>query len=329
MSPPPFWLMRQAGRYLPEYRALRERAGSFLDMCFTPDLAVEVTLQPLRRFDMDAAILFSDILVVPHSLGQEVRFVEGEGPRLAPFGFSPAPRWEPESFDAALAAVYAAVARLRAELPPHKSLIGFAGAPWTVACYMVQGHGDGIFSAAKRFAFSDPGGFDQLIAILTTATTHYLSRQAENGADVVQLFDSWAGLLPEPYFTRWVTGPAAEIFSGLRARFPRLGLLGFPRQAGRLVPAYAAATGADGVGLDAQFPVTAAREILPPTVALQGDLDPALLCAGGVALDDAVRRLLDAASGRPFVFNLAHGVMKETPPAHVARLAEILRRGAA
>ena len=223
----PFWLMRQAGRYLPEYRALRKTAGGFLDMCFNPEFAAEVTLQPLRRFDMDAAILFSDILVIPHALGQKLEFLEGEGPCLGPLD-TKALQYD----DSKLAPVYETLRRLKTQLAADKTLIGFAGAPWTVACYMVQGKGDGAFNEAKKFAFAQPAAFDALIETITDATIKYLVNQGKAGADALQLFDSWAGLLPEPYFTRWVIKPAQKIRAALKAAHPHLPMIGFPRGAG-------------------------------------------------------------------------------------------------
>jgi len=321
---PPFWLMRQAGRYLPEYRALRAKAGGFLDLCFTPDFAVEVTLQPLRRFDMDAAILFSDILVIPYALGQQLSFMEGEGPQLGPLDMA-ALRFD----NAKLAPVYETLRRLRAELPADKSLIGFSGAPWTLACYMLQGHGDGAFNAAKIFAFSQPEKFDALIALLTDTIIDYLLQQAASGADALQLFDSWAGLLPEPYFSRWVIAPAKKIAGALAMKAPGVPLIGFPRGAGAGVADYAARTGVAAVGLDTQINPHWARGAISAKTCLQGNLDPVLLLTGGKALEDAALGILQQMQGRPFIFNLGHGVIKETPPEHVLQLKNIIRGFAA
>lgn len=315
----PFWLMRQAGRYLPEYRELRKQAGSFLDLCFNPDFAAEVTLQPIRRFDMDAAIVFSDILVIPHALGQKLDFVEGEGPSLGALDI------ESLSYDAKkLEPVFETLRRVRRALPPEKTLIGFAGAPWTVACYMVDGQGDGAFNKTKSFAYKNPEAFDQLIARIVDATVPYLVGQSKAGADVVQLFDSWAGLLPEPYFTRWVIQPAQEIVQRLQQSVPGLPVIGFPRGAGALYKSYAADVNVHAVGIDTQTPMDwAVREC--PGKCLQGNLDPLLLLEGGKALEENTLRILRAAQGRPFIFNLGHGIIKETPPDHVAQLARIIR----
>ncbi|HYD19470.1 MAG TPA: uroporphyrinogen decarboxylase [Patescibacteria group bacterium] len=319
----PFWLMRQAGRYLPEYRALRARAGSFLDLCFNPELAAEVTLQPIRRFDMDAAILFSDILVIPYALGQSLSFVEGEGPRLGNLTVKTL-RYDAEK----LAPVCETLRRVRKELRSDKALIGFAGAPWTVACYMVEGQGGGEFIRAKSFAYANPDAFDQLIAKIIEATVDYLVAQAEAGADAVQLFDSWAGLVPEPYFTRWVIRPSQLIRSMFKRRCPDIPMIGFPRGAGALYPRYAAQTGVDGLGLDTQVPLDWARKELG-SACLQGNLDPVALLTGGKALETAARNILEAMKGQAFIFNLGHGVIKETPPDHVAQLAQIIRSHAA
>jgi len=316
----PFWFMRQAGRYLPEYRELRKTAGGFLDLCFNPEFAVEVTLQPLRRFDMDAAILFSDILVIPHAMGQKLEFLEGEGPHLGPF--------QPDALafdDSKLASVYETLRRLRVALPADKTLIGFAGAPWTIACYMVQGHGDGAFNATKIYAYQNPESFDRLINTLVEVTAQYLIKQAQSGADALQLFDSWAGLLPEPYFTRWVTTPARKIRELVATACPGVPLIGFPRGAGSLYEAYAAHAGVDCVGFDTQVDMTWAAKIIPPNICLQGNLDPVLLLTGGAAMKDGAHRILDAMKGRRFIFNLGHGVIKETPPEHVAQLSQIIK----
>jgi uroporphyrinogen decarboxylase len=320
----PFWLMRQAGRYLPEYRALRQAAGSFLALCQTPKLAAEVTLQPLRRFDMDAAIIFSDILVVPQALGQALDFAEGEGPRLGPLDLARL-HLDPERLSPACEALQL----VRQELRADKALIGFAGAPWTLACYMIQGRGDGIFAAARDFARQRPGDFDALIALLTETVTEYLSRQISHGADAVQLFDSWAGLLAGPGlemdFARWVIEPARRVISVLRARHPGVPVIGFPRGAGALYALYAEATGVDGIGLDQHMPIEQAVRGFNKTPCLQGNLDPAALLSGGDALRSGVRAVLDAAHRRPLVFNLGHGIVKETPPEHVAELAALVR----
>jgi uroporphyrinogen decarboxylase len=316
----PFWLMRQAGRYLPEYRELRARAGSFLKLCYNPAFAAEVTLQPLRRFDMDAAILFSDILVVPQALGQQLDFVEGEGPKLGPLAIETL-RYNPE----VLSPMYETLRLVRNELPAEKALIGFAGAPWTLACYMVQGFGDGAFEKVKTYAFNNQEAFDSLINTLTEVTIDYLSSQLTHGADVVQLFDSWSGLLPEPYFMRWAVEPARRIAAAVRHRHPGALLIGFPRGAGALYPRYAVGSGMDGIGLDQHLPIGQAVSDLSQVACLQGNLDPEALLAGGDALRRGVEKILDAVRERPFIFNLGHGVIKETPPEHVAELGRLVR----
>ncbi len=322
----PFWLMRQAGRYLPEYRALREKAGSFLDLCFSPDFATEVTLQPLRRYDMDAAILFSDILVIPYALGQKLDFIEGEGPRLdmltqitdiEKLGF--------HSFDQKLNPVYEAIRQIRTKLPKDKALIGFAGAPWTLACYMLQGRGDGEFIAARKFSYEQEIIFAKLIEKLVKATTQYLLAQIKAGVDVVQIFDSWAGLLPSPLFEKWVITPTQQIVTAIHNIYPDFPVIGFPRGAGALYMSYAEKTGIRGIGLDQQVPLEWAKNNCPAAVVLQGNLDPVALLTGGAVLQREAQRILQTMADRPFIFNLGHGVMKETPPEHIAALAQIIR----
>lgn len=321
----PFWLMRQAGRYLPEYRALRAEAGSFLDLCYNPPMAAEVTLQPIRRFDMDAAIVFSDILVVPQAMGQPLRFAEGEGPRLDPVQDKDAlARLSPDNIDATLAPVYETLSRVRGELAADKALIGFAGAPWTVACYMVDGRG-GAFPQARRLAVQEPEFFAQLIDRVTQATTHYLLRQIDAGADALQLFDSWAGLVPADLFHAYVTAPAKKIADAIQARHADFPLIGFPRGAGERLGDYVAATGLRAIGVDQNTDIARARQAVGPSVTLQGNLSPETLLAGGDALVRETTAILDAMRGQPFVFNLGHGVIKETPPEHVAQLARIIK----
>ncbi len=325
-KPPPVWLMRQAGRYLPEYRQVRERVSGFLDLCFTPELAAEVTLQPLRRFPLDAAILFSDILVVPAALGQAVTFVEGEGPRLDPVTDAASlDRLSPARLHETLAPVYDTVARVRTALPAGAALIGFAGAPWTVACYMVEGGGSKDFAAVKAFAFADPAGFDRLIELLVETTAAYLIRQAAAGAEVLQLFDSWAGVLPEAAFRRLVIAPTQRIVERVRAAAPGVPVIGFPRGAGLLYEAYAAETGVDAIGLDPTVPVRWARDRLQGRLPVQGNLDPICLVAGGEAMHRAAATILETLGDGPFVFNLGHGVHLTTPPDHVAALVEQVR----
>jgi len=319
----PFWLMRQAGRYLPEYRALRAEAGSFLNLCFSPDMAAAATLQPIDRFDMDAAILFSDILVVPHALGQKLDFREGEGPRLEPqkkineINF--------ETFDKKLAPVYETIRIVKKNLAGDKALIGFAGAPWTIACYMVQGYGDGEFSEVKKFAFNNTAEFDRLIEKLVEATTHYLIEQIKAGVDAVQIFDSWAGLLPEPYFGRWVIIPTQNIVTNIHKLYPGFPIIGFPRRAGMFYQDYAEQTGISCVGLDQHCSLEQAICSFGSKVALQGNLDPVALLAGGKTLEGEIKRILAEAGKSPFIFNLGHGVIKETPPENVAQLAKLLK----
>jgi uroporphyrinogen decarboxylase len=323
LSPAPIWLMRQAGRYLPEYRALRGSVGGFLELCLAPELAAEVTLQPVRRFGMDAAILFSDILIVPYGLGQKLEFREGEGPVLEPIRT----RADLARLAAAgsldrVGAVFETVRRVRASLAEDTALIGFAGSPWTVATYMVEGGGSRDFAAVKRFAYGDPDGFAELIARIEMATLTYLEGQIAAGVHALQLFDSWAGVLAEDAFRRWVIAPTRRLVERLKATHPGIPVIGFPRGAGLLYRAYVEETGVDAVGLDTTVPLGAARE-------LQGNLDPLLLVVGGAALDEAARTIVTALAAGPFVFNLGHGIVPETPPDHVSRLVEIVRGGSA
>jgi uroporphyrinogen decarboxylase len=323
---PPFWLMRQAGRYLPEYRALREDTRDFLAFCYTPELTTEAALQPLRRYGMDAAILFSDILVIPHALGRTVAFVEGVGPRLDPLrSMADVERLRPGQLEERLVPVYTAVRHLKAALPEAVALIGFAGAPWTLAVYMVEGRGGGEADATRWWAYRDPAGFSTLIALLIDAVVRHLGRQIENGADAVQLFDSWAGLLPESEFRRWVIEPTAEIVRRLKAAHPDVPVIGFPRGAGALYEAYVAGTGIDGVGLDAGVPLEYAAKALQPRALVQGNLDNLAVVAGGAAMEREVARILKTLSEGRFVFNLGHGVLPQTPPEHVAALAAMVR----
>jgi uroporphyrinogen decarboxylase len=320
---PPWWLMRQAGRYLPEYRALRERASGFVEFCLNPGLASEATMQPVRRFGMDAAILFADILLVPHALGQKVEFgedgpilesiAEGSGiARLRRGGFS------------GLEPVYETVRRSRAALGPETALIGFAGSPWTVATYMVEGGASRDFRRTKAWAYRDPRGFAALIDLIVEATVAYLSGQIEAGADVVQLFDSWAGVLTEAGFERWVIDPTRQITTRLKERFPSVPVIGFPRGAGLLYPRYAARSGVAAVSIDTTVSGAFAHEHLQGHVAVQGNLDPVALLVGGEVMEEEVREIRRALAGGPFIFNLGHGVLPQTPPEHVAALARLL-----
>lgn len=324
---PPFWLMRQAGRYLPEYRQVREKAGDFLTLCYTPDFAVEVTLQPLRRYGMDAAILFSDILVVADGLGQKVEFRSGEGPVLEPIRTDKdLERLDLERVGSHLAPVYEAVSILTETVTDSTALIGFAGAPWTVATYMVEGRGGTGFKQALRWAREDGDGFERLIEILVEATTAHLLDQVRSGVDVVQLFDTWAGLLDEAEFRRWVIEPTARIVERVKARHAHVPIIGFPRGCGERYVAYVEETGVDGIGLDSAVSLAWARDTLQPLAAVQGNLDNQILVAGGHALDREAKRVLAALSGGPFIFNLGHGVLPETPPENVARLAALIRQ---
>ncbi|WP_417320836.1 uroporphyrinogen decarboxylase [Emcibacter sp.] len=323
---PPFWFMRQAGRYLPEYMAVRKEAGSFLDLCYNPDFAVEVTLQPLRRYDMDAAILFSDILVIPHALGQHLEFRQGEGPVLEPVD-------DPEKLGKLtldnlhdrLAPVYETVSRLSREIPSHTALIGFAGAPWTVASYMVGGKGSPDQAAARLWAYSDEKAFQALMELLVEATSQYLIRQAEQGAEVLQIFDTWAGNLPMEEFRKWCMAPTKRIVENIRARFPEIPVIGFPRGAGPRYPDYVRETGVSAVSIDTSMPTDWARENIQSLCPVQGNLDPLLLVSGGPALEKAVAAILDSLSGRPFIFNLGHGIVPQTPPEHVALVSEMIK----
>jgi len=328
VSPPPIWLMRQAGRYLPEYKALRAQSKGFLDFCFRPELAVEATLQPIRRFGLDAAILFSDILTIPWALGQKVEFLEGEGPKLEPLqSAGDIERLNSAGVTERLAPVYQTVAGVAGALPKHTALIGFAGAPWTVAAYMVEGHGSRDFLVAKAFGMARPDLFDTILDIVTAATIEHLSAQIAAGAEAVQLFDSWAGVLAEREFRRWVIAPTRRIAEALQVRHPGIPLIGFPRGAGGLLADYAAETGVAAVGLDTQVPLGWALRALPPSLPVQGNLDPVALVTGGQALRDGIRTILDHARGRPLIFNLGHGVPQTTPPDHVAELVRLVRAG--
>lgn len=325
-TPPPIWLMRQAGRYLPEYREVRAEAPGFLDLCFTPDLAVEVTLQPIRRYGFDAAILFSDILVVPHALGQRVWFEEGVGPRLeAVARVSDVTALSSERLHEAMAPVYETLRRVRADLSAETALIGFAGAPWTVASYMIEGGSSKDFAKAKTWAYRAPSEFRDLIDLLVEATSAYLVAQVEAGAEVLQLFDSWAGVWPEAAFRRWCLEPAMEIRRRVKAVYPDVPMILFPRGAGPLYEACARESGAEALGIDTTVPLAWARERLQPSVVLQGNLDPLLLVVGGRPLGEATAAILDTLGGGPFIFNLGHGITPETPPEHVAELVAQVR----
>jgi uroporphyrinogen decarboxylase len=322
---PPVWLMRQAGRYLPEYRTLRGQARSFLDLCYTPELALEITLQPVRRFGVDAAILFSDILVVADALGCAVTFVEGAGPRLEPVrSATDRARLRPAALAERLAPVYATLRALKRELPAGTALIGFAGAPWTVAAYMVEGEGSKEFYAARAFARRDPEAFAGLIELLTEVTIEHLRAQIEAGADVLQLFDSWAGILPENEFRRWCQEPIARIVRVLKARHPEVPIIAFPRGAGLHLQAFAEAVPVDGLSLDTAVPLVGVRRALP-NLCLQGNLDPVALLAGGAGMLEEAERIVATLASGPFIFNLGHGVLPETNPETVAALVRHIK----
>jgi uroporphyrinogen decarboxylase len=323
---PPVWLMRQAGRYLPEYRALRAEKGGFLALVNDSEAAADVTLQPIRRFGFDGAILFSDILMVPSALGQALSFGVGEGPALAP-----------PLVDHVLASlqrdltrldpVYATVARVAAALPPQTTFLGFAGSPWTVATYMVAGHGSRDQSETRRYAYADPKAFGEIIEAISVCTIDYLSRQIEAGVEAVQLFDSWSGSLSPAQFERWVIAPNAKIVAAIHERHPGVPVIGFPKGAGEKLPAYARGTGADAVGIDETIDPEWAAANLPAGMPVQGNLDPLALIAGGATLDAAIDRVLAAFVDRPHVFNLGHGILQDTPIAHVEALLARVRRG--
>ena len=322
---PPVWLMRQAGRYLPEYRAVRVKAGGFLDLCFNPELAAEVTLQPVRRFGFDAAILFSDILVVPLALGRKVWFVEGEGPRLEPLRDAKAVLSVGREADRKiLTPIYETVRRVKAQLKPETALIGFCGAPWTVATYMIAGQGTPDQAPALSFAAREPDAFAGLLDRLAQASIGYLLGQLEAGAEVLQIFDTWAGVVPHAEFDRWCIAPVKTIVDGVRAKVPSAKFIGFPRGADlRLLP-YIEKTGVDCVSLGWNVKLDFARE-LQEIVPVQGNLKPEILRDGGAALDRAVDDILAALSGGPFIFNLGHGILPETPVAHVERMLKRVR----
>ena len=326
VSPPPVWLMRQAGRYLPEYRAVREQAGGFLNLCYNPELAAEVTLQPIRRFGFDAAILFSDILVVADALGQKVWFEEGHGPRLEPIASrDDLRRLDPAATSAKFANVFETVSRLSDALDPRTGLIGFCGGPWTVATYMVAGRSTTDQAPSRLWAYSDTEGFGELIDIVTAVSAEYLCGQIEAGAQAVQIFESWASVLSDEEFARWVIAPTVRIIEEVRRRHPGTPVIGFPRGSGPLYVDYLKATGVDCMGCDTSLPLDWIRENLQPHAAVQGNLDPLLLVAGKERLKERVGEILAALSGGPHIFNLGHGIVPQTPPEHVAALIGHIR----
>ncbi|HEY0026436.1 MAG TPA: uroporphyrinogen decarboxylase [Allosphingosinicella sp.] len=321
----PLWLMRQAGRYLPEYRALRAEKGGFLAMAMDPPSAAEITLQPIRRFGFDGAILFSDILIVPWALGQDLAFEAGEGPRLSP-PLVEATLASLTRVPERLEPVYGAVEKVKAALPPETTFLGFAGSPWTVATYMVAGRGSKDQGDTRRMAYRDPQAFGEIIDAVAEMTVEYLSRQIQAGVEAVQLFDSWAGSLSPAQFERWVIAPNAAIVAGLKALHPDTPIIGFPKGAGGKLPAYARETGVDAVGVDETVDPDWAAANLPPGMPVQGNLDPLALIAGGEALESAARRILKSFADRPHVFNLGHGILPDTPIAHVEQLIALVRR---
>jgi uroporphyrinogen decarboxylase len=323
---PPLWMMRQAGRYLPEYRALREKAGSFLNLCFTPEYAAEVTLQPIRRFDFDAAIIFSDILVIPYALGRSVRFEAGEGPRLDPLDTPDKVATLAAKADfGKLEPVYEALRRVRAELDAKTALIGFCGAPWTVATYMVAGQGTPDQAPARMMAYRHTEAFAEIIDVLVENSIHYLVGQLKAGADALQIFDTWAGVLPPREFARWSIEPALRIVEGVRKQVPDAKIIGFPRGAAGQLPAYVEATGVNAVSIDWTADPSLIRERVQTKVAVQGNLDPLVLIAGGAALDGSVDDVLANYGKGRLIFNLGHGIQPETPIAHVEQMVRRVR----
>jgi uroporphyrinogen decarboxylase len=318
-SRPPVWFMRQAGRYLPEYREVRAKARDFLDLCFRPDMAAEVTLQPLRRYPFDAAIVFADILLIPHALGQKLQFVEGEGPKLDAIrdeaGMAPL---RVEGLSSRLEAIGETLSRVKSALAREVALIGFAGAPWTVATYMVEGEGSQDQRAARLWSYRDPDGFGKLIDLITEATIVYLDFQVRAGADTLQLFDTWSAMMPDAPFERWVVAPTKRIVAAMKALHPSVPIIGFPRGA-RNLTGYAERTGVDALGLDTAVPVDFARTKLQTALPVQGNLDPLLLATGGEAMDRAIDHIVEGLSQGSHIFNLGHGVIPETPPENVAR----------
>jgi len=325
VAPPPIWLMRQAGRYLPEYREIRATQPDFIAFCLNPEAAAEVTLQPIRRYGFDAAIVFSDILVIPYGLGQKVWFEKGEGPKLDPIALSEIGQLSRDRSREVLQPVGETLSRVKAELPNEVSLIGFCGAPWTVATYMIDGSGSKDRFNPRHLAWSDPEGFDALMDLLADASADYLIDQVSAGADAVKIFDSWADSLPDPLFDRVVIRPTKRIVDRVRAAGVKVPIIGFPRGAGPQGVRYAAQTGVTALALDHGMDTGWASANLPKSLPVQGQLDPSVLRAGGQALDDEIDRLLSAWAGRPYVFNLGHGINLETPPDHVSQLVERVR----
>ncbi len=326
---PPVWMMRQAGRYLPEYRATRAKAGDFLSLCYNPELAAEVTLQPIRRYGFDAAILFADILLVPQALGADLWFVAGEGPRLSPVTTADdIARLRPaDEVHETLQPIYETVRILSAELPVETTLIGFAGAPWTVATYMVAGRGTPDQGPAHALRAENPAAFDALIALITDATIDYLARQIDAGAEVVKLFDSWAGSLTGPDFNRYSLEPIRNITQAIKTRYPHVPVIAFPREAGKNYVGFAQATGADCVALDNSVDAEWAAEKVQIDGCVQGNLAPRHMVTGGQELIDETRRIVKAFSGGPHIFNLGHGITPDADPDNVQRMLDAVRQG--
>lgn len=324
--PPPIWMMRQAGRYLPEYRETRKHAGTFLDLCYNPDLATEVTLQPIKRFGFDAAILFSDILVVPHALGRDLRFSEGHGPLMTPIEAADVASIDPSLFHVNLEPVYQTVRQVKSKLTGNTALLGFCGAPWTVATYMIAGKGTPDQAPARLFAYRNPEAFDALLTLLADWSAEYLIRQLNAGADAVQIFDSWSGVLDEAMFRRACVAPVKRMVDRVFAVHPNARIIGFPKGSGALMRGYRAATGVTALGLDWAMPGWFARE-MQASGPVQGNLDPLRVVAGGEALDAGVASVLRTLGKGPLIFNLGHGITPEAPLAHVERLVELVRKG--
>ncbi|MCZ6605513.1 MAG: uroporphyrinogen decarboxylase [Alphaproteobacteria bacterium] len=323
---PPYWFMRQAGRYLPEYLEIRKQVGGILELCYTPALAGEVTLQPVRRFDTDAAILFADILVIADALGQKVAFLDGEGPILDPIcDHSAVKELQPNAAQAKLAPILETVARVRADLAPDKALIGFAGAPWTVATYMVEGRSSRDYARIKDWAYRSPETFQNLIDILIDATIAYLKGQIGAGVDIVQIFDTWAGVLPPAQVERWVIEPTKSIVAGVREAYPDTPIIGFPRGLGSGYCRYATETKVTAVSLDTAVDPVWAAQHLQPICAVQGNLDPGMLAVGGPTMQTETQQIVSTLGGGPFVFNLGHGIWPMTPPKHLEELSRLLR----
>jgi uroporphyrinogen decarboxylase len=325
LDPHPVWLMRQAGRYLPEYRELRTKATDFLNLCLTPTLASEITLQPIRRFGFDAAILFADILVIPHALGQKVWFAEGEGPRLEPITADTIKNLDPTRIRKTLSPILETIDRVKTGLPASTTLIGFAGAPWTVATYMIAGRGSDDSTPARLFAYRVPKAFAQIIEILVESTADYLSAQVEAGAEVLQIFESWAGTIPCGKLEDYSLSPIKRIVERVRAKAPTVPIIVFPRAAGANYPRYARDTGATAISLDAHTSLEFAAKAFPAETVLQGNIDPLALIAGGDALRTAVQEAKKQTQGRAHIFNLGHGIRPETPIEHVNELLRLIR----